>query len=78
MVLGITQIFGYGGSRLPVTQIPQVGSVIVFRYGHVGLISAITGSILTINESNLHWDGKITYGRQIALNDPTIKGYWSP
>lgn len=77
--LGLNGTWGNGGAYLPLTQIPAVGSVVVFSYTHVAVItqySAITGQ-LTIIEANYHLDGTVDH-RTLLVTDPTIRGYYTP
>ncbi|HEX5429847.1 MAG TPA: CHAP domain-containing protein [Patescibacteria group bacterium] len=75
--LGLTGRWGYGGDLLPRTYTPEINSVVIFSYGHVAVITAISNGKLILIESN-YSHGRITAGRQVAIGDPTILGYYNP
>lgn len=76
--LGASGTWGYGGDKLPLTDTPEVGAIVVF-YGHVAVVIEITGDgYLVLAESNYHWNKRITIGRKVAVSSPAIRGYYKP
>lgn len=64
----------------PDQEIPKVGNTVIInpgtKYGHVAVVNNINDDgTITLTESNLRWDGKVTHTRKIRLDDPMIVGY---
>ena len=70
--LGVSGSIGDGGRKLSINSGPVKNAVVVFKYTHVAVITGNNNGTLTLAESNLKGDGKVTLGRQIAANDPSI------
>lgn len=68
--------WGNGGRSLPLTSIPAEGSIVVFTYIHVAVITAIAGNYFDVIEANYD-HGRITR-RTLSFSDPTIKGFYHP
>lgn len=66
---------GDAGTITPNSTIPEIGSA-VLTTGHTALIYKIEGELLFLIESNYHYDEKITIGRTLNINDPSIRGYF--
>lgn len=77
--LGVTNSWGVGGSKItPNLLWPEIDAAVLF-YGHAAIVKGITASgMLILLESNLHWDGKVTMGRQVPIWDSTIRGFYKP
>lgn len=71
--LGVGGTFGNGGSHLSLNSPPAVGAVVVFKYAHVAVLTAIVGSDLIITEAN--YVHGVIGTRTLSVNDPTIKGF---
>jgi hypothetical protein len=57
-------------------QSPRVGDVIVFNYNHTAVINSINGGTMTLSESNVNGDKKVTHNRTLSITDPSIYGAW--
>lgn len=66
---------GDASNIVPNSTIPEVGSA-VLTTGHTALIYKIEGEKIFLIESNQHYDEKITIGRTLNINDPSIRGYF--
>jgi hypothetical protein len=57
---------------------PQAGDVVAFKtklpYGHVAIVNAVNGNMMTLTESNWNGDKKVTTTRKVSITDPTILG----
>lgn len=85
-VVAVRQYFGISKSEVqgmakytkPNTQTPKVGSIIIFkgmsRYGHVGIVIATDGELVTYFDSNGSWNQRGAI-RTIIKSDRRISGY---
>ena len=79
-VVGYTEPVGLAKNWPITTQIPQAGAVVVMRSGwtgHVAYVLRIEEGFLVLYEGN--WTRcRLTVGRKVSVNDPSIIGYWMP
>lgn len=75
---GYTKPVGWGNNWPIDSRVPNVGGVVVFKYAHVGYITAIDpiAQTFTLTEANYH-KNKIST-RTLEYNNLTIKGFDAP
>jgi surface antigen len=64
----------------PGEDLPKPGNTVILnpghKYGHVAVINSINpDGTMTLTESNLNWDGRVTHSRTIPMNNKSIVGY---
>jgi hypothetical protein len=69
-----------GLAFLPGEDMPQPGNAIILnpghQWGHVAVINSINpDGTMTLTESNLNWDKKVTHSRTIPINDSSVVGF---
>ncbi len=67
---------GYAGDIEPNSDIPKIGSAILFDRGHTAVIIDMYKDTLELIESNYRFDEIITVGRIVTTTDNNIKGYF--
>ena len=66
---------------MPTGQIPVPGAIVQFsgyeynpRYGHVGIVTEVSGDTMIIKDMNYSGLYNVTV-RQVSVSDPAIDGY---
>jgi hypothetical protein len=72
---GVYGTWGDGGRYLTNNTVPVVGAVIIFRYTHVGVITAVEGNLITFTDRNFDLRGGIRTNVQILATDSSIWKY---
>jgi len=69
---------GYAGDIQSNSQIAAIGEAVLLtgKVGHTALIVGMDEKYLTLLESNLRFDERVTYGRRIERGSPKIRGYF--
>jgi hypothetical protein len=64
----------------PGENLPKPGNTVILntgsKWGHVAVINSINpDGTMTLTESNLNWDGRVTHTRTVPINNNSIVGF---
>jgi hypothetical protein len=64
----------------PGEDVPRVGNAVIMDpghdYGHAAVVNSVNpDGTLTLTESNLNWDKRVTNTRRVSMTDPSIVGF---
>lgn len=69
---------GWAGDIVPNSQVPKVGDAVLEsgKIGHAAIVTELGDGFVVLIESNRKMNGVIEYGRRLAIDSPSIRGYY--